>query len=112
MAASKKAKEVIEKAVKRVSSAKETSKGKEVSDSMDDKNIGCPILGLGVKFYPSEEVRINKALTSKSYNGKILLIEGLEDGIVKIGVEGIIGVFKCKSVKDVTYDVMKDNGWE
>lgn len=88
-----------------------TEKAITVKKSTTDKNFGCAILGLRVNFYPSDEVRVNKVLTKKSYVGKILLIEGMEEGIVKIGVEGIVGVFKCKHEGDKTLNILVDNSW-
>lgn len=74
-----------------------------------DKNVGCPILGLGVNFYPSEEVRVSKVLTKKSYVGKIVLI--ISDELVKVGVEGIVGIFICKHEGDKGLNTNVDNSW-
>ncbi len=97
-----------------------TAKAKKSNDIEDvkkepkakSKNVGDPILGLGVNFYPSEEVRVNKAITQTNIEGKVVLL--VDDQITKVAVfvNGVEGIFKCKKSNDPTLNVAVDNSWD
>lgn len=103
----------IKKVVKKKVKSEEVVKpGKNVV-AIKDKNVGDPILGMGVKFLPSDETLSSCGLSKKvDYFGKVVLVLGGVD-IMKVSVVGLEPrIFVCKKVGDKSINSLVDNSWE
>lgn len=101
--------------IKKVKGSKDKEEAIKVVKSkiVKDKNIGDPILGMGVKFYPSESVLNNFEKKDFALEGKV--VEIFSGTIIKVSVlmlDGTDRIFKSKNVKDPSFDKKVDNSWE
>jgi hypothetical protein len=112
MGAIKKVKEAVKKVTKKGEIVTTEKQEINVIKKVAKINVGDPILGMGVDFYPSEAVVDNFRINYKKADGVIKELMGSTVMVIVNMADGVTRGFICKYALDETLDNKVENSWK